>query len=514
VPSRDPAHVYDCIIVGAGASGLTLARELARPPAPDLKARDVLVLEAAPRIGGRIQTDRGSFGFPVELGAEYVHMPPLDAALWREIDRYQIPLSRVDKTRGYLFHPRLASKAVPMVEATLRWNIFKVLSVWKTLEVKDGSDINGEEYLHAEAKGTGTVEQDFRRMIVSGHLGAIEDELSMRGFTSDHIIEQLKSTKEYYIRAGYDSLLTQLGSGIHVRVGQRVRRISTGTPQCQVETESGEVFRAKCVAITVSVGVLKARHIEFVPALPDRKAEALSHLDMSRHTKVHIEFSKRFWPDGMSMLQRPDRYRRVGKTYFLPHAAPERAPMLTALIMGSDSAQITSSSPQELLRLICSDLSECFPEAGDALDWVKRDARRRPRIAITHWHRNPHVLGGVSYVKYVPDSPISADLVRESYASSLETPALFWAGEAAAIFEQAASVHGAHSAALRASLEIQNFLDGKVARPPEAWAPEYHQLYGVRDEMKWYPQVTRRPPNEDDTEKAWEGRVEALIRED
>src|SRR5262245_58910942 len=74
--------LYDCIVVGAGVSGLTLARELVQPPAPEWKKRRVLVLEAAPWIGGRVRTDHRTFGRPVELGAEYVHMPPLEAALW------------------------------------------------------------------------------------------------------------------------------------------------------------------------------------------------------------------------------------------------------------------------------------------------------------------------------------------------------------------------------------------------------------------------------------------------
>jgi monoamine oxidase len=512
--SREPPgdRAYDCIVVGAGVSGLTLARELTQPPARNLKPRRVLVLEAGSRIGGRVRTDRRSFGRPVELGAEYVHMPPLEAALWREIGRYQLPVFCVDKTDGYMFHPDLSSDAIPIVESTLRWNVFKALSVWKDLEVDGGADLSGEEYLRADAKGTDAVEQDFKRMIVSGHLGALEDELSMRGFASDHITEQLKSTKEYYIEPGYDVLLDRLALDLDVRLEQKVRRVVTDGPQLRVETEAGDVFRARSVAITASVGVLKAKQIEFVPELPSSKLESLDHLDMSFHTKVHLEFTKRFWPEDMSMLQRPDRYRRVGKTYFVPYPAGSENRMLTALIMGSDSARIHESPQPELLRDICSDLNECFPEAGDVLELVKKP-NGTPSCSVTHWRNDPNVLGGVSYVRYRPSASLAPESVREAYASCADTPGLFWAGEAASIFEQPSSVHGAHSAALRASLEIQGFLDRKRARPPEDWAPLYHELYGMKSEMKWYPRIEREPADEGESEEAWQKRIEALIRE-
>src|SRR5688572_22159316 len=54
------------IVVGAGAAGLAAAGALHAAGAR------VTVLEARDRIGGRIHTDRTTFGIPVELGAQYV----------------------------------------------------------------------------------------------------------------------------------------------------------------------------------------------------------------------------------------------------------------------------------------------------------------------------------------------------------------------------------------------------------------------------------------------------------
>jgi phytoene dehydrogenase-like protein len=56
-------ETVDCVVVGAGAAGIACARGLGA------QGHQVVVLEAAQRIGGRCCTDT-SFG---ELGAEFIH---------------------------------------------------------------------------------------------------------------------------------------------------------------------------------------------------------------------------------------------------------------------------------------------------------------------------------------------------------------------------------------------------------------------------------------------------------
>src|SRR5437867_11564400 len=68
VSKRNEPASYDVIVVGAGASGLAAAAELARA------GRSVLILEARERVGGRCWTRRmAGLEIPVELGAEFIH---------------------------------------------------------------------------------------------------------------------------------------------------------------------------------------------------------------------------------------------------------------------------------------------------------------------------------------------------------------------------------------------------------------------------------------------------------
>ena len=78
--------MVDVIVIGAGAAGIAAARVLVAA------GRDVLMLEAAPRIGGRAHTAMAE-GFPVDLGCGWLHSAnrndwvPIAEKLQLSIDR-------------------------------------------------------------------------------------------------------------------------------------------------------------------------------------------------------------------------------------------------------------------------------------------------------------------------------------------------------------------------------------------------------------------------------------------
>ena len=71
------------LVIGGGLAGLAAASRL------HARGVDVLLLEARPRLGGRVYTSRAR-GAPVELGAEFLHGPPAEVlALLAE---HQLPV--------------------------------------------------------------------------------------------------------------------------------------------------------------------------------------------------------------------------------------------------------------------------------------------------------------------------------------------------------------------------------------------------------------------------------------
>ncbi|MGY4649355.1 FAD-dependent oxidoreductase [Mycobacterium sp. URHB0021] len=64
----------------------------------------------------------------------------------------------------------------------------------------------------------------------------------------------------------------------------------------RVETSSGAVEGGR-VIVTVPLGVLKARTIDFDPPLPEAKRQAIERLGFGVLDKVVLAFGQPFWPN-------------------------------------------------------------------------------------------------------------------------------------------------------------------------------------------------------------------------
>ena len=69
----------DVIVIGAGVAGLSAARDLTDA------GKNVTVIEARDRIGGRMWTQTGTLSAPVELGAQFIH--GRNASTWELVRR-------------------------------------------------------------------------------------------------------------------------------------------------------------------------------------------------------------------------------------------------------------------------------------------------------------------------------------------------------------------------------------------------------------------------------------------
>ena len=63
----------DIVVIGAGAAGIAAARRIVAA------GRKVIVIDAAPQLGGRCLTDLNTFDVPFDRGAAWLHNPESNA---------------------------------------------------------------------------------------------------------------------------------------------------------------------------------------------------------------------------------------------------------------------------------------------------------------------------------------------------------------------------------------------------------------------------------------------------
>lgn len=257
---------FDVAIVGAGAAGLACARECARLGA------SFAVLEARPRIGGRVFTDE-SLGAPLDTGAVYIH--------WAERN----PWAGIAKERGVATvdsdslpnHSRFFADDEPADRRRRRAGFASLDSLFD-LEVGPVPDVSLLERVGENP--------DLRRGAHAIGRMAIGDEPE-RISALDYA--RLWSGTDLLVPTGYGKLVAAYGAELPVRLSTPVTRIDWRGGGVALDTPAGRLT-ARTVVVTAPVGVLAAERIAFDPPLPRETLAGLEGLAMGALTKIGLQF--------------------------------------------------------------------------------------------------------------------------------------------------------------------------------------------------------------------------------
>jgi monoamine oxidase len=430
---------HDVIVIGAGAGGLSAAAALAAA------GRNVLIVEARDRVGGRIWTRREpGVGAPIELGAEYIHGHARCNLAW---------LSRAGKMaiEAQDSHWRLESGALVQRDSYFH----KVQEALLRNQDKATHDVSLDTLLDVHLKNELPADaRAYARMMAEGFDAADTSRVSARAIADEWTGEMMNNAPQSRPEGGYASLLSALmgalpAEQVRLRLQTVVREVRWSRGRVEVIGESlGAPFRAAapCAVITLPLGILQLPAqapdaVAFTPAL-DAKRKALQGLGFGPVIKLVLQFRTAFWEELDDGRYRDGGFFHAPSCEFPTFwtALPVRAPVMTAWAGGPRVARISSNKDSwNIVRHALESLDAIFGKRGDPRGQLVA-------VYVHDWQRDPFARGAYSYVT------VGGATARDDLAQPLEDT-LFFAGEATDS-EESATVTGALLSGERVAREV------------------------------------------------------------
>jgi len=407
----------DVVIIGAGASGLSAAKELTR------LGLSYIVIEGSHRIGGRAYSEEIAPGVWFDLGCSYLHQGDTNpfVAIADELG------VTIGKDHGDIFSDN------------------------KLSFYKDGAPLNSSERevclsnqnecytaIHASA--------DRGEDVAIVDLVDLENRYAMTyanymAATYAQDIDQISSIEvatfgegpDVPILNGYGNLVAAWGADIAVSLNTKVERIKYTGKGVSVETSKG-IKQARAVLSTVSNGILASGEIEFTPALPDWKIEAVLGLPMGTLNKICVHFDE-------------DIFSTTGRGFHIVCDQDAGAAGFEASVMGQNTAIVFIGGRHAIWLEKQGQQASHEYAIKQVAEVFGNDIRKSvTRSIVTAWTTDPWTRG--SYSCALPDHAHQ----RVELARPLEDR-LFFAGEATTVGDHA-SCHGAYRSGIRAAQEI------------------------------------------------------------
>lgn len=434
----------DVIVIGAGMAGLAAARVLAEA------GRQVLVLEARERVGGRVFTERTASGTCVEHGAEFIH--GRSPELWSLIREAGV---KAVEREGAMFEEERRDGGLTERGEERGESFFGPLEQLAHLPADE--DVSFSDWLASSDL------PDRQRQALTGYVEGFNAADAERISALSLGLQQQAETasegdRSWHVEGGYAQLADHLAervtaAGAQVQLGRVVDAVHWRKGDVVVTTRTGKMRAPQCV-ITLPLGVLQAANAGTrgsVRLEPEPRAlfEARS-LAMGQVVRFTMIFRERWWADvhtsgnggkslpTLSFLFTPERTPPV---WWTRHPETESLPALVGWSGGPRSEALRSFSEAELSDHACTELAGAF---GVPLAVITGS------LVSTHthdWSTDPFALGAYSYV---PARALGAP-------SAMAEPAahtLYFAGEHTDTTGHWGTVHAALRSGTRAARQV------------------------------------------------------------
>ncbi|CAF1242485.1 unnamed protein product [Adineta steineri] len=434
------------LIIGAGLSGLEAARLLRE------KGIKTIILEARNRTGGRIWSVRSKTGHMFDTGATWIHgiygsIPNglLSNPLWDLTQEAKIPTRGTDIYDIHVGYPFDGN-----ISETYNW-YNEYLSFTKEETRMSSPNISLAYYadLYVKQKNLTDKQQhafySYLAFTIKFNEGAELNAIGAKNFLS--LSSSHYGDEHIFHKTGFMALTDYLARDIDdIRFNQVINKITYNDKMVEVRTKNGKIYQSSFVLLTVPLGVLKAKEIEFIPQLPQWKLDAIDRIGYGFFEKVFLVWEQAWWNSTnfyfMGMSSNPNNVR-----YWVNANKWNDKPVLIYFLAGqADFPTRLKENHDELIEELRRNLQEMFP------DFVVPPP---VETFVTHWNEDPFSYGSYSYIS-----------VNQTYEDSLflSEPIqdrLLFAGEATSID----SYGYAHGALLSARREVTRLLYGYELLP-------------------------------------------------
>ncbi|MEL4358264.1 MULTISPECIES: flavin monoamine oxidase family protein [unclassified Luteococcus] len=302
--------MLDCVVVGAGLAGLSAATKLVAG------GRDVLVLEARDRVGGRLENVTAE-GAVLEMGGQWLSpshtrmyelveqfglstLDPTDGDIVvrvggssrkvptsNEIEQDLSPFEMADLGQGLLRFRRLAervTKDAAWVDANRKW-LEQSVSTWVTTNLR-----------------TPGARAWFGRVFDSA-MGVPADDTTLveglhrvnNGVDMESLIAVNGGVHQQRVAGGVVQICELLAEplGDRVQLGKIVRAVRQGSDSVTLTLDDGTEVEARDVLITLPPRLVCG--LEFTPALPAWRAETAQKVPAGNVIKAALVYEAPWW---------------------------------------------------------------------------------------------------------------------------------------------------------------------------------------------------------------------------
>jgi len=418
----------DVIIVGGGVAGLAAARQLVRD-----KIR-VIVLEARPRLGGRIYTRRpAGWAMPVELGAQFIHVGNAD--LWRVIREAGLKTWRLPN-RHWLSDQNGIRKVADLDE--------RLGCVTRLIQPRRAGSLSFGAYFRRHPARVPPDDWKLARSFVEGFEAAPMDRISARSLAGETMDERHR----YLLPGGYEGVINALvadglDGSVGFQTGAAVERVKWRRGRVEITTRetrrNGAKARyvARAVIVALPLAVLQARSgagaVRFSPPLR-RQEKWIARMEVGQVVRLTVRFRPRAWRRFSAGLSAPPAKGGLGFIHSLVPGLPvwwslSEQPVLVGWAGGPDAARLLKLPPATRRHRALQSLAEVLQVPLAAI-----------RAAVVDWQdhawtHDPFSRGAYSFTAAGEDGT----------AAKLRVPVqetIFLAGEALADGAEVGTVHG------------------------------------------------------------------------